>query len=209
MNKRKLISLVIIQLVALFALFSIGAGEEQPSIVDAKLGFLTSFKNDSWTPLEVEIRNPQEEFSGEVVVRVPVESGSLNLLFSHPIAVPENCRRKFYFPVRFNISSFAGEPDKFKNIQFQVQLLKDATIVDQQTFLAHPLSSKDYTLLVVDSQPGYYGFLKGIRTGKEKQPWQRMFLREVRELPDRIQAYDGIEAIWLNNFKPFSLRPLQ
>jgi len=211
--RRIVISIFIIHLTVLSLLSLLWAEEEQPRITDARVGFLSFFKNGSWTPLEAEIKNPGEEFEGEVIVRSPVEGGALNVLFSQHIFVPANCKRRFYFPVKFAVSTplevVTEETKKFKKISFQIQLFKGSTLINQGTFFAHPVPSECYTMLIVDSQPGYYGFLRGMEVDKEKRPLQRLFLRETGNLPDRIPAYDGIDAIWLNNFLPLSLRPLQ
>ncbi len=181
-------------------------GQAQPEkkeiSVDMFVNYGFAYRDGTWVPLDVMVRNPERDVKGWLEVRTYATDQLQSPIYRTPIESPRDSTKRFQVGVflrgttRIEVQLFAGGEESGGGRRvFDFAPYLDVT----------PIESKDLMVLVLDEDATGFGFLN---TAAERQDKTRRLHREtltrsnLPRLASWPQCYEPFDCIVLANTDP-------
>ncbi len=195
---------VLLLLAILFLAASTGvpARAQEPPVqeiaIEISTNFLTAYRDGTWVPVDVIVRNTKKDITGELAIQLSSAGTPQAPVYRVPVDSPRGSTKRFrlycFFETTSDISAMLydnGRPAI--RFPFKVQL-------------PTPIMQEDFLHLVLDMNPdeGYAFLHRAVNLQGENVRAVRESLRpsEMDALPDYPQCYEPYDAVMIGNLDP-------
>ncbi len=119
--------------VLLFAV-SLNAAETEPNIDSSIIGFRSLIRPGRWSTSIVTVSNPGPEFHGTIDLESHGSKEVSSRIFSRPVFVPAQCRRTFWYPLKFETTQVPDPGKKNLMVPYEVRLGVSGIVADADNF---------------------------------------------------------------------------
>ena len=180
----------------------VGPAEKKEIAVDMFVNYGFAYRDGTWVPLDVMVRNPSRDVTGWLEVRTYAMDQLQSPVYRTPIESPRDSTKRFQVGVflrgatRIEVQLFSGGEESGGGRQ----VLDFAPYLD-----VTPIENKDLMVLVLDEDATGFGFLN---MAAERQEKTRRLHREtlprshLPRLASWPQCYDPFDCIVMANTDP-------
>lgn len=185
--------------------------DEEPKIVDARIGFGGTYKLGSWSPLEVKLVGGSQPFTGQLLVTVPDSDGVPTTVPSpadRPVGLTPGQTTVVRMHVRIGQASSS----------LVVRFVAEGKVRCQRTFYAGPeerpgivrggIAATNRLILEYGPSLGLNEVLKNNQATDELLASRVARVESAAELPSEWYAYEGVDTVILTCSQPELYRPL-
>ncbi|MBI2434579.1 MAG: hypothetical protein HYV26_17120 [Candidatus Hydrogenedentes bacterium] len=156
-----------------------------------------AYREGTWAPVDVIVRNDQEDISGFVEVKLLSQIGTVKSpIYRVPAESPQHSLKRFRFYCKM---------DDTARVEVQLYHGKRAVLDFPSWIGVTPIRPQDFLCLVLDEHPEDYSFLsttlyreeRGIRFYRESLAEEQLAL-----LADRLICYEPFDLIVLGDINP-------
>jgi len=171
-------------------------------LLSINVGYNSAYREDSWVPVDLLVRNEQRDIDGVLEVRT---YNSANQLQSPIYQIPADCPKDS--TKRFRIMAYI---DNASRVEAWV-LENGRRAIDSPAFVqVRPIREKDLLALILDDDPLNYQFLNIVANNKNQG--NRLFrhtisTQSMSALPDHAMAYDPFDFIVIGSIDPGRVAP--
>ncbi len=176
-------------------------GQDESILVDLKVNFGVAFREASWVPVDVIVRNSERNVSGFVEVKTYDFNGTLQSPTYRLPAISDRGSQK-----RFRLYCKLDRVDRIEASLYHGNRPAAPPTRLQLT----SISKKDYLGLVLDDNHHDYGFLSAPEViGRTETRFHREGLHsdELTYLADNLPCYTSFDIIILGDIDPEGIRP--
>ncbi|MCC6796602.1 MAG: hypothetical protein IT366_15885 [Candidatus Hydrogenedentes bacterium] len=175
------------------------AAPEGQLLVDVLPQFITTYRERSWVPVDVLVRNNKQDISGTIDITMFTGEDPRSPAYRLPVESPKGSVKRFRLYCNFS-----------KATAMNVMLYngRRAALPDPLRLTSRPIDKNDVLALVLDDEPADYGFV--FNAVQEMSPglgYHRESLRigEMSQLPEFPQCFDAYTMIILGKFDPMEV----
>ena len=170
---------------------------EDEVLISVDVGYNSAYRDRSWVPIDVFVRNEQSDLQGMVEVRTYTASGQLQ---SPVYRIPADCPQDSY--KRFRLMAYLDRSTKVEAWIYE----NDRPAVDTPAYMeVAPIRDEDLLGLILDNQPLDYTFLNIVldRADNNVRFYRQPYLTpDLGTLPGHIEAYKAVDFIVLGDIDP-------
>jgi len=177
------------------------AGQEstvQDISIEIGTHYLTAYRDSSWVPVDVVVRNTRRDVTGYLAVRLSSGGRAQAPVYRIPVDSPRGSTK------RFRVYCFFEATDKVSAMLYDRG--RSALPRPFEVQLPPPILEEDFLHLVLDLSPdeGYAFLHRAVEAHGEQVRAVRESLRphELDALPDYPQCYESYDALLIGNLDP-------
>ncbi len=177
-----------------------GLPEDDDIIVNIEPRYITAYRDGSWVPVDVVIRNDKHDVNGWVELRCKVGDDVQSPIYRVPADVPKGSTKRFRLHCRFSGTT---------RIEVMLYGARRAELSLPMRVDLRPISQRDALCLILNDEPGEFGFL--VRVAQEATGGG--FYHDTLDssmlplMPDRVECYDGYNAVIMGEIDPERIPP--
>jgi len=170
----------------------------QDITIEISTKFLTTYRDASWVPVDVLVRNTKKDVTGYLTLRLSSGGRDQAPVYRVPVDSPRGSTK------RFRLYCFFEATDKISAMLYDGK--RPAIAFPFTVQLPTPIMEEDFLHLVLDMNPdeGYAFLHRAVALQGEHVRAVRESLRpsELDALPDYPQSYEPYDAIMIGNLDP-------
>lgn len=170
---------------------------EDQVLINLDVGYNSAYRDRTWVPIDVYVRNEQSDIQGMVEVRTYTNTGDLQ---SPIYRIPADCPRDSQ--KRFRLMAYLDRAARVEAWIYE----RGRPAVDTPAYMdVSPIRSQDLLGLMLDNDPLNYTFLtvavdeKNDRTRFFRQPY---LTPDLGRLPGHIKAYEAVDFVLIGDMDP-------
>lgn len=177
-----------------------GLPEDDDIIVNIEPRYITAYRDGSWVPVDVVIRNDKHDVNGWVELRCKVGDDVQSPIYRVPADLPKGSTKRFRLYCRFSGTT---------RIEVMLYGARRAELSLPMRVDLRPISQRDALCLILNDEPGAFGFL--VRVAQEATGGG--FYHDTLDssmlplMPDRVECYDGYNAVIMGEIDPGRISP--
>ncbi|MEA3364867.1 MAG: hypothetical protein U9Q79_04425, partial [Candidatus Hydrogenedentes bacterium] len=195
-------ALTLLGIVVLTACSGFGAYAQEAPVQDITIEistkFLTTYRDASWVPVDVLVRNTKKDVTGYLTLRLSSGGRDQAPVYRVPVDSPRGSTK------RFRLYCFFDATDKISAMLYDGK--RPAIAFPFTVQLPAPIMEEDFLHLVLDMNPdeGYAFLHRAVALQGEHVRAVRESLRpsELDALPDYPQCYEPYDAVMIGNLDP-------
>jgi len=191
MGKKRITAILIILIMfcAMIPVSGYADAERDDVVMEAQVGFDGYFRLEQWTPITVEIENNGEDIQG--VLEVVANQDSVRaVIFSRPVVVPKNSKKRFVLYVQVNTIQ------KEMNIKL---VQEGKTIKSYEVKGLIPLTWSKYLLGVVTEDKAGMNYWWNVLTSDRIFADHETVHMDLQDIPERKEVLDNFRILVFNN----------
>ena len=172
------------------------ARQEETILVDLNVNYRLGYRDGSWVPVDVVVKNTKFDVTGHIEVRTYVENELQSPIYRIPAQSPKGSKKRFRLHCRLNRAT---------RIEAMLYHKRKPVQPVPAFLMVRPIRADDLMGLVLDREPTDYGFLNAV-FDKEDRPI-RFYREEVPQravhlLADYPQCYEPYDVVILGDIEP-------
>jgi len=177
-----------------------GLPEDDDIIVNIEPRYITAYRDGSWVPVDVVIRNDKHDVNGWVELRCKVGDDVQSPIYRVSADLPKGSTKRFRLHCRFSGTT---------RIEVMLYGARRAELSLPMRVDLRPISQRDALCLILNDEPGEFGFL--VRVAQEAAGGG--FYHDTLDssmlplMPDRVECYDGYNAVIMGEIDPDRIPP--
>ena len=187
----------VLALILLFVAVSLNAAETKPNIDSSTIGFRSLIRTGRWSPGIVTVSNPGPKFHGTIDLESHGSKEVSSRIFSMPVFVPAQCRRTFWYPVKFESTQVPYPGKKNPMVPYEVRLGVSGIVADADNFYCGITDPYPHYITGIDKDGGRHlvngEYLKHMSREIICTGWT------TRYAPERMQEYLCVDTLVVGN----------